>query len=881
MQHDAHERFIFRGLLCLLAFAPLVRGGHQVWAALTVTAGVLGLLALVWLRALWTHTSPLSPWSRQDLLLFVAALWVWIGLRRAAAPPDALDAFLIFLGCVACFFLARALASHGSGLRLALGLCAIGSFIALLGLFQLFGVIPHGWWNPPQFVAATFVNHNQFASYLALLLPISVALWCAAPLSPPQRFFVCVSGALMAIGLILSCSRGAWLALAMVTALGLGWWARRRRPREVLSWRGVAGLTVAALAIGFLVSQPAIVARGMSLADAPNDASVQTRVAIWQGAWELMKEHPLIGHGLGSLPVEFPRHRPTGVYGQILYAFNEYLQAGAELGLVGVLLALGVALLVGSRVVRLIRLSHTPWKRALGLGGLIGLGSVGLHSVADYPWHIPAVAFTFAAVAGLLAGTGYHADPVPLRMLRIPSAGSRPWLARSVVTLFVVATLVAAFRPLGQGIVADVWAQRASREQQAGTLEEAIARYRQAASLAPWRAEYYQGLGESLVQSAWKQRGRERQATFRQAAAAYEKALALIPHDGASAQALGEVLQATGEIDAADRWLQYATTRDPNNPLSWKRLAELKLLRGEAVQASEAFRRAAGLAKPHRFLPFLFDALDDPTHFVEVGESALLLGRVKVAQTAFAVATQFQPNHPAAQVGLALCAMHRGDAAAAQQLLASTHEPLARARWFAGLARYYFRQGEVAKARAALDTGLKLDPSNILARHLQLVLARAQQDDAQYVEAVDHVLSLNRPPVFVRSGADHEAVVVWEPERGTYERGRKTHGGWALINNGLIHQSVVIPPGNVRFRVTASGTRARGVGPTMAVFWNGRLLKTTEVTSESWATYDIDTEVYPGESLLTVSFINDLEDLSAREDRNLKLEKIAATWERR
>ena len=53
------------GLIGLLAFAPLVRGGRQDWAALAVVGGIVGLLVLMVLRGLWSGTLPVV-WSRHD-----------------------------------------------------------------------------------------------------------------------------------------------------------------------------------------------------------------------------------------------------------------------------------------------------------------------------------------------------------------------------------------------------------------------------------------------------------------------------------------------------------------------------------------------------------------------------------------------------------------------------------------------------------------------------------------------------------------------------------------------------------------------------------------------------------------------------------------------
>jgi len=868
---DRWGRVLCWGLTGVLGVASLMRGSQQPWAALIVTTGVLGLWALAFLCAVWTGSPPLLV-SRSDRVLLLG--FVWLVLRLPSAPPDALSAFLVVLGCLACFTLTRALARSGLTLLLVTRLCAIGGLVALIGLLQVFGVMGHGWWEPPQFVAATFVNHNHFAAFLELLLPLGLALWLAARLAAPQRFLAAVCCTLMAIGFLVSASRGAWLSLTMAAAVGLGWrgiWGRRIG----WNWRAAVVCALAASAIVFLASQPPIWMRGMSLLDAPNDPSVKMRQAIWLASWDVARASPLIGHGFGSFALIFPRYRPAGLYQQVHYAFNDYAQLGSELGLVGLALLAWIALLLVTRIGRLVRLSETPWKRAIGLGGLIGLGSLALHSLVDYPCRIPAVGFALAAVSGLLMGIGYHADPVPLHVV---SLSSRRGVVRWAASLLVLAGVWASVGPLTRLTVADLWAHRGFAKRQAQQLEEAVGSYQHATRWAPSQSAYHRELAESLQQRAWRSRSPERRGFLNAAVEAYRKALALVPLEARSAHGLGETLIALGDVAEADRWLAQAVTLDPNNPLYWKDWAELNLLRGEADKAAEAFRRAARLANPYEFFPSVFAMLDDPNAFIQRGESALLLGRLALAETAFLIAQRFDPAHPAAHVGLALCALNRGDLQVAQQMAASIHEPLMQAKWLAGLAQYHLRQGHLAQAQAALETSLKLDDASVLARHLQLVLTSDQQDDVRYAEGVRHLLALNRPPVFVRAEDAHEAMVVWEPEHGAYHEGYWRQDGWVLSTNGVIQQSLIVPPGRIHFLVTASGTKARGMGPIMAVSWNGRPILTTEVPRESLATYSVGTEVRPGETLLTVGFVNDGYDVLSQEDRNLKVEQVIARW---
>jgi len=880
MRHGHDERFISATVIACLAFAPLVRGGGQEWAALLVAAGLVSLLAVAVLRSLWSG-APVFIWKSSDFAFLLALLWAGVGAWRHTAIPYALDACLILFGCLACFLLARAVGgTQGGAMLMARYLCLIAGGIALIGAMQAVGWVPRSWWDPPQFVAATFVNHNHFAALLEVVLPLGVALALSAPLKPRQRFVVVVSCVMMAAGLVMSCSRGAWLSLTLTTVAGLAWAGFIRR-KTLWSSRRITALSLVAVAavLGLAMAYPALRERLVSVLDASNDPSYRMRQLIWQGSWELAKVHPVIGHGLGSFGFEFPRYRPVGLYLLANAAHNDYLQLVTDLGLVGLGLAAWMALLILGRIVRLIRLSFTAWKRALGIGGLIGLSSVAVHSVVDFPWQIPGVALTCAAVAGLLTGITYYADASsPRRLVAGSGVRAARWL-RWTVTPILLTGLIAIVRLAAPLIVADVFAAQGLAQRQAGRIEQAIASYERAVRHAPLHAVYHRELGDSLAHRAWRRQGRERLASLRQAAEAYLKALTLAPREAGSAYALGHVFIASGESAQADRWLKQAVDLDPQNPLYWKDWAELKLIQGQAEEAAEAFERAAGLADHADFFPSVFGELTDPHHFVRRGESAWLLGRLTIARTAFAVAARLEPGHPDAQVGLALCAMSRGDMEQATRMMRSIREPRLESKWFAGSAYHHLQRGKPDRARQALETSLRFDASNILAQHVQLVLAKSDRDDAHYTKLVDTMLSFNnQPPVFVGVDPQDGPTVVWEPERGTYLEGRSSDNAWVLSRNGAIHQPLVVPPGRVRFRILARGKPAGGVGPLLMLSWNGRPLLVTEVAGEEWMAFDAETEVYPGESLLTVNFVSDFTNLLPHEYRNLKVEKVIASW---
>jgi O-antigen ligase/tetratricopeptide (TPR) repeat protein len=866
--------------LILMALAPVVFGGHRDWVLLALAAGFFGLAAGRLIKSLRRGEIAFQTrWS--DLALLAAFAWAVFGVRRPQSSPDDFLILIHLAAFLACFYLARSLSyADGISLQLAWGLTFVGGAVAAFGLIQFADYAPHDWWEPSRFVASVFVNHNHFASYLELLLPMTVFLWLFAPLAPWQRFLTAVSGAVMTSAFVLSCSRGAWLSLAtaaVLSFLGFFLFAEKTHPARRTLVFGFACVAVLALA----VAHEPIRNRLLTLVNVSEDVSAQMRQAMWWGTWALIEKSPVIGHGLGTYVHLFPSFRPEGLYRRINYAHSEYLQVAAEIGWVGLALLAMIAILLVFRMSRIALVSRTSWKQALALGGWVGGASVAIHSLIDFPLHIPAVSFTLAAIAGLVSGITFHADKAPLHHVRIPMPRFlRGWFHWVSIPAVLAGTGFLLYPLLLWGM-ADFHSFRGTLAYDQGKHEEAARLALEAAEIAPFRADYFKKAGSAFTALGRETQGLERRNAGKQAVAMYRRTLALRPWDSESMHALGENLLRLGELHDAEKWLYEAVNRDPNNPLYWKHWGELNFLRANDHTAAKAFSRAAALAKPYDFHPQIFAHLSSASYFARVGESARRAGRISSAETAFRIATRLEPQHARARVGLAAIFLDQGQRAEAESCVSGwLRGPKEKAAWLAELAHAYYRAEQLREADQAAVQSITMDPENVLAQHVRWLVANRNGNPEQAIAALRAILSLNRSPVVsFEPGAAGPARIVWEPEMGSYQNGKKSHQGWLLFSDGDIEQELYLPPGKVKLRVTARGTEAKGAGPTLAVAWNGEPLLHTEVRSQGWSVFDIETQVKPGDSLLTIGFLNDHRDSLGREDRNLKVEKVVVVWE--
>ncbi len=223
---------------------------------------------------------------------------------------------------------------------------------ALLGWFQF--VTRSG---PPSFLIGgflrpygTFEQPNPYAGYLSLSLALMGGLLLGHLRGGEWRRHIPVlwifggATAIITVALLMSFSRGAWLALAVAVGVMAALWNRR-----VLFGIGlllVVGLLVGlagafgalpeavAARLSFLGDYVAILQGTPPLLTAQNWA-VMERMAIWQSAWNMFLDNPALGIGAGNFDVAYPFYALPGWNTLPGHAHNYYLNMLAETGILG------------------------------------------------------------------------------------------------------------------------------------------------------------------------------------------------------------------------------------------------------------------------------------------------------------------------------------------------------------------------------------------------------------------------------------------------------------------------------------------------------------------------------------------------------------------
>jgi O-antigen ligase/tetratricopeptide (TPR) repeat protein len=301
-----------------------------------------------------------------------------------------------------------------------------GVLIACIGLLQqvtwngklLWFFVPYDWGAPrPDHVpraSGPFVNPDHFANYLMLSFPLAIVGALSPSLFSPEKrrrvqLFCGGAAFVLGLGILLSLSRGGWLATLLAVSILL--WAFRLLPREQQSARRGSNKMRAAAIVLILVGGLALFGAGASGREQiasrlqetlTGDTSQQTRLIAWQGTFAMIHDFPLLGVGLGAWPELFPHYRRPP-WSPLFYreAHNDYLELVAETGLLGGVLLVWFFLRSGRGVARGLRTASPqvlPYLAAL----LAACGGMAVHEVVDANLQTPANALLFTVFFGLV-----------------------------------------------------------------------------------------------------------------------------------------------------------------------------------------------------------------------------------------------------------------------------------------------------------------------------------------------------------------------------------------------------------------------------------------------------------------------------------------------
>lgn len=530
-------------------------------------AGVAGIFA----RSLGTLAKP-SP------LLLAGGILAAGSAFHSIYPDRTIQYLLLLLAYLLAGVLAAEAAREGPRLERALlvAILASGVLVTVVGLLRLFQGSDEGLYA--RLLTGPFGYPNAMAGFLLLTGGTALAM-AREGRSPAIRAGTMAAGGLALVGLLLTRSRGAFLAAGagLVVWVVVEW--RKGWPRRRL-WIWLGGISLLAVLVWLPWKLGGSLPSAWRLADRPEVSSLVWRWQILQWTWAMARDHPWWGVGPGAFPVALTH------YQRIPYISSEnphnlYVELAAEYGLPAAILALVTLGVFLGRVGAAIRRAPDSDPTRRGQAALLAtLVAFVVHSLVDLDWSFPAIAATVATMLGLASA---HLGRMFPREVH-----ARPLWRGVLILLFLIAAFMSVTRYYASALV--TWARLALASRETAVAQQDLT---WALRLNP----------VSFPAHHWMAWARLLSSDPRGAAEVAEQAARIAPSDPNSHYLAGEIAMASGRWSVAEDRFRAAVDLAPSAQLRFHAaLVEAAANAGRGAEARFRYDRAIAIFTEERVL---------------------------------------------------------------------------------------------------------------------------------------------------------------------------------------------------------------------------------------------------------------------------------------
>jgi O-antigen ligase len=573
----------------------------------------------------WDFTEPITL----GILLFLASALCStlfsISPRTSFYGEDDSYAGLITIASYTILFLGtKAICKNLNACRALLVATLLGvAFSVLYGIIQSAGLDPFSWKRTSAFgeiirIFGTMGHPNQLAAFLVMGFPI--VCYFRLRLFEKRCFAIGIAliiTELFAVAIIvLSLSRGAWLAMGVMLIVFLIGYAITARKKQAVLWvllPWIIGIALGACYFSILSSEskknatstPAIASPVSESKTESNELFVRiqqmgistitqgTRWPIWTAAFDMFIHHPVFGVGLDSFHLAFMQYRPPEYWlrewgGTPTRAHNEPLHILATQGGFGMIAALMITFGLWKTFIRVFRSNATDHLLLLSIfSGIVGFYIQNLFNFTVTGTGTLFITFTallsrFGEKDSALAGSVPSASEV--QPLKLP-----PVMGCVLVIFTGLAMHFLVFKPMMASylVARTVFNRSLPATTAAANLEEAVL-------IDATRDDYFHHLGGAYRKSARETKDpTQRSKSLLLAKEAYQHAIDLGPMDSNNYMKLATLLvvmakeaQPLATQEEVYHAVKMAIKLDPNNADLYAIGADIAISFGDSGRAA-------------------------------------------------------------------------------------------------------------------------------------------------------------------------------------------------------------------------------------------------------------------------------------------------------
>jgi O-antigen ligase len=552
-------------VLGILVFGPLAMGAVDA-PEFIVMQGLTAAVMLVWALRLWISLKPRLLWPPLGwVVLAFAALAIGRYLTADIEYVARLEMIQVLMSAFLFFAIVNNLYRQVSVHIVSFTLIVLAMGISCFAVYQFLTHSNRVWDYVSPYLgraSGTYISPNNLAGFLGMLLPLATAYILVGRIKPLVRVLLGYATLVMLAGMVVTFSRGGWVAVtvALLVLLGTLIFHRNHRIPALLLLVILAG--GGTVFVTKYLSKTLSYMRRVGEPGETAELNLAVRLDIWTAAEQMWQDHFWWGVGPAHYDYRFREYRPESVQASPDRAHNDYLNLLADWGAMGGIIVLTGVVTFGAglrKTWKYVRPTENDFGRGMSnrfaffLGASAGLFALTVHSVVDFNLHIPANAILGVTLLALLSSN-----------LRF--ATDRHWLgARRSVKMLATLALVAGVMYLScQG-----WrrgreaAWLAQAESLPNFSPERTAAWKKAFDVEPMNFETAYNLGECFRTQSFDG-GQNYEDLAKTAIQWYARGMKLDPHNGYNYLRYGMCLDWLEKHDEAGPYFNRADALDPN-----------------------------------------------------------------------------------------------------------------------------------------------------------------------------------------------------------------------------------------------------------------------------------------------------------------------------
>jgi O-antigen ligase len=454
----------------------------------------------VWLL-LYTSWHKNKSYILRDRTAFAISFFLivtFLSSLQAKYPLYAIRNWLNILILAVTFLYAKYFASQSTIENIAKFIILVSCIVSLYAILQKFNIDIYSWeTNFGGRPGSTFGNPNFLAGYLGVTLPISLSTYLQT-----ANFFYLIAALLIFSSLLFTGTRGAWIACAVSLVI---FFASAINTTKKLKKHLIYVFVF--LVVCILITTPFVISRIRNLFNMA-DPSVKERIFKWMTAYEIFKDKPLLGTGLGNLKVHYAiyqakvRKKNMGIAlrgTSESNVHNDYLQLLSETGVFGIMGYISIFVIFFYSFVKKyfsyksLKDNTQTHAKYLSAGFIAGISFFLIYSLSNFPLSITPTAITLFFYLGSMENLYLLPDENKVFYERDPSEKNNLFLqiVKGIIYLSVIYIFVI------PPFIAEIYRYKAELAERYNDLPAAIKYYNKAIRTDFYRSEfstYYLGM---------------------------------------------------------------------------------------------------------------------------------------------------------------------------------------------------------------------------------------------------------------------------------------------------------------------------------------------------------------------------------------------------